>query len=197
MHTKQYHLFSLLTDGIVQWPNNSWDWLRLLRCQRWKLIRPSSNINALSANPDWAQNLNLIITMPADALSYVCAVSSAGTIKITKIYMLFSKLTNWGRVTLICVSKLTIIGSDNGLSPGRRQAIIWINAGILLIRPLKTNFSEILIKIHIFSFKKIHLKTSSGKWRSFCLGLNELIRQLMIFVYLCVDQGHILLRGSS
>ena len=37
-----------------------------------------------------------------------------------------------------------IIGSDNGLSPGRHQAIIWTNTGILLIRPLGTNFSEIL-----------------------------------------------------
>ena len=27
------------------------------------------------------------------------------------------------------------IGSDNGLSPVRRQTIIWNNAGILLIRP--------------------------------------------------------------
>ena len=57
-------------------------------------------------------------------------------------------LTHWGRVTHICVSKLTIIGSDNGLSPGRRQAIIWINAGILLIGPVGTNFSEILIEIN-------------------------------------------------
>ena len=45
----------------------------------------------------------------------------------------------------ICISKLTIIVSDNGLSPGQRQAIIWTNAGILLIGPLGTNFSEILI----------------------------------------------------
>ena len=66
----------------------------------------------------------------------------------------------------------TIIGSDNGLSPDRRQAIIWTNAGILLIWPLGTNFSETLIEIHIFSFKKMHLKMSSGKWRPFCLGLN-------------------------
>ena len=80
----------------------------------------------------------------------------------------------WGRVTHICVSKLTIIGSGNGLSPGRRQAIIWNNAGILLIWPLQTNCSEILIEIHTFSFKKIHLKISSGKWRPFCLGLNVL-----------------------
>ena len=70
-------------------------------------------------------------------------------------------LTHWGRVTHICVNKLTIIGSYNGLSPGRRQAIIWTNAGILLIGPLGTNFNEILIKIHTFSFKKMHLKMSS------------------------------------
>ena len=29
----------------------------------------------------------------------------------------------------------TINGSDNGLSPGRRHAIIWTNAGLLLIGP--------------------------------------------------------------
>ena len=63
-------------------------------------------------------------------------------------------LTHWGRVTHICVSKLTIIGSDNGLSPIWRQAIIWPNAGILLIGPLGTNFSEILSKfIHFHSRK--------------------------------------------
>ena len=74
----------------------------------------------------------------------------------------------------ICVSNLTIIVSDNGLSPGRRQAIIWTNAGILLIGPLGTNFSEILIGIQTFSFKKMHLKMSSAKWRPLCLGLNVL-----------------------
>ena len=52
-----------------------------------------------------------------------------------------------GPVTHICVGNLTIIGSDNGLSPGRHQAIIWTNAGILLIGPLRTNISEILIEI--------------------------------------------------
>ena len=81
-------------------------------------------------------------------------------------------LTHWGRVTHICVGNLTIIGSDNGTSPGRRQAIIWNNAGILLIGPLGANFSEILIEIHAFSFTKMLLKMSSGKWRPFCHGLN-------------------------
>ena len=80
-------------------------------------------------------------------------------------------LTHWGRVTHICVSKLTIIGSDSGLSPGRRQAIIWISAIILLIGFLGTNFSHILIRIQTFSFKKMQLK-SSAKWRPFCPGLN-------------------------
>ena len=47
-----------------------------------------------------------------------------------------------------------IIASNNDLLPVRRQAIIWNNAGILLIGPLGTNFSEILIGIQIFSFKK-------------------------------------------
>ena len=74
-------------------------------------------------------------------------------------------LTHWGRVTHICVSKLTIIGSDNGLLPDWRQAIIWTNAGILLIRISQTNFSEILSKIHKFSFPKMHLKMSSAKWQ--------------------------------
>ena len=83
-------------------------------------------------------------------------------------------LTHWGWVTHICVKKLTIIGSDNGLSPDRRQAIIWTNDGILLIGPLGTNFSEIFIGIHTFSFNKMHLKMSSGKCRPFCLGLNVL-----------------------
>ena len=81
-------------------------------------------------------------------------------------------------MTHICVSKKhTIICSDYGLSPGRRQAIIWTNAGILLIRTSGTNFSEILIRIHTFSFMKIHLKMSSVKWRQYCLGLNVLNKQ--------------------
>ena len=54
-------------------------------------------------------------------------------------------------MTHIRVSKLTIVGSDNGFSPDRCQAIIWTNAGI---------------------FKKMDLRMSYGKWRPCCLGLN-------------------------
>ena len=100
---------------------------------------------------------------------------SSETWRITVCYSSsWMVLTHCGRVTHICVGKLTIIGSDNGLSPGRRQAIIRTNAEILLIRPLGTNFSEILIDILIFSFKKMRLKVSSAKRRPFCLGLNVL-----------------------
>ena len=93
-------------------------------------------------------------------------------------------LTHWGPVTHICVSDLTSIGSDNSLSPGRRQAIIRTNAGILLIRPLGTNFSEFLVEILIFSFMKMRLKVSSAKRRPFCLGLNELIPLQRPILYL-------------
>ena len=84
-----------------------------------------------------------------------------------QINKFYKRLTHWGRVTHICVGNLIIIGSDNGLSPDRRQAIIWTNAGILLIWPLGTNFREILNGIQTFSFKKMHLKMSSAKWHQF------------------------------
>ena len=68
---------------------------------------------------------------------------------------------------LICVFvKDTNIGTDCGLSPLRRQEIIWT------IELLETNFSDILLKIKSFSFKKINLKMSSANCRPFCLGLN-------------------------
>ena len=77
-------------------------------------------------------------------------------------------------MTYICVNNLTIIGWDNGLSPDRRQTILWTNVGIFLIGPLGTHFSEIIIDIHIFSLNEMLLKMSSGKWQPSCLGLNVL-----------------------
>ena len=100
-------------------------------------------------------------------------------------------LTHWGRVMHICFSKLTINGSDNGLSPGQHQAIIWTNAGIFLIQTLRTNFSEILSKIHAFSFKKMHLKMSSAKCRPFCLDLNVLMGVYCVgSTVICIVRKH-------
>ena len=62
------------------------------------------------------------------------------------------------------------IGSDNGLSPIRCQAIIETNAGVLSIRSLWTNISEILIKTQKFSFRKMPLKLSSAKCGHFVQG---------------------------
>ena len=77
-------------------------------------------------------------------------------------------------MTHYCVGKLTITGSDNGLSPRRHQAIIITSAGILLIRTLGTNFTDISIGNQTFSVTKMHLKMSSAKWRPISLGLNVL-----------------------
>ena len=80
----------------------------------------------------------------------------------------------------ICVGNLTIIGSDNGLSPGRRQAIIWTNAGLLSIGTLGTN-NEILIDIQTFSFMEMHLKMSSAKSRPQCVKQGTWIGDSVLF----------------
>ena len=109
--------------------------------------------------------------------------------ELSKFLMLMASLslTHWGWMAHIYVGKLTIIGSDNGFSPKQHQAIIWTNAGILLIGPLGTNFGEILIAIQTFSLKKRHLKMSSAKWRPFCLGLNVLSPQIYELFYLHIE----------
>ena len=74
----------------------------------------------------------------------------------------------------IYIGNPTIIGLDNGSSPDRCKTIIWTNAEILLIRPLETNFKDILFRIHTFSFQKMHLKILPAKWWPFCLCRNVL-----------------------
>ena len=55
---------------------------------------------------------------------------------------------------------MAIIGSDNGLLHVQNQAITLTNAGLLLIEPARTNFSETFVEIHTFSFKEMHLMIS-------------------------------------
>ena len=93
-------------------------------------------------------------------------------------------------MTHICVGKLAIIGSDNGLSPIRSQAITWTNASLLSIGLPRTYFSEIWIWILSFSFKKMQLKMSSAKWRPFCLSLNVLTLQCWYHIHRGSKPGH-------
>ena len=121
-------------------------------------------------NHHWMRILYLYFQISLLSPKSVCSVYTMINLDIFNVSHLgicnlnggFWFLTHWGLVTHICVSKLSILGSDNGLSAGRRQAIIWTNAGILFIRPLGTNFSEILVGIQTFSFRKMHLKMSSA-----------------------------------
>ena len=128
------------------------------------------NIMIFDINITWINNLFL----SKFTLGICDTVQNVNYFILPQYFRSFHILTHWGRVTHICVSKLTFISSDNGLSSGQCQAIIWTNAGILLIGPLGTNFSEILIEILTFLLKKMSLKVSSVKWRPFCLGLNVL-----------------------
>ena len=88
--------------------------------------------------------------------------------------------THLVRVTHICVYELTIIGSDNDLSPWSAPSHYLNNSGRVLTGPSATIFSVILIEIHSFSFAKMHSKMSSGKWLPFCLGLSVLRRSLNV-----------------
>ena len=76
-------------------------------------------------------------------------------------------INHWGRVRHICVSNLTIIASDNFLSPGWRQTIIW--CWNIVNSTLGTHFSEILSESHTFSIKKMHTKMSPISSRSQCV----------------------------
>ena len=97
----------------------------------------------------------------------------------------------------ICVSDLTIIGSDNGLLPCRRQAIMWTNNRTLLIWPLGTNFNKILLQIRKFWSKKIHLKLSSAKWRPFYLALNVFInKQAKVIIEFQIMEGKLLVKQA-
>ena len=120
--------------------------------------------------PGW----NIYHTLNSHSLAHISLSQVSYGINIVGIEEKCSLLTHWGRMTHICVGNLTIICSDDGLLPGQRQAIIWTNAGILLIGPLGTNILESLIEILTFSFTKIRLKLSSATWQPFCLGLSVL-----------------------
>ena len=80
------------------------------------------------------------------------------------------------------------IGSDNGLSPILRQAIIWASTRLLLIESLGTNFSEIWVKIQNFSFKKMHFENVVSE-RAAILSRGRLVN--------CTHQGQLALMSVT
>ena len=72
-------------------------------------------------------------------------------------------LTHWDRVTHICVGYLTIIDLVKGLSPGRRQVIIWNNSGILLIVMIHKFWQALCHLNHVIERKNRLLTVSSWK----------------------------------
>ena len=118
-----------------------------------------------------------------------CAVAVPIALSQDRLLHGHNRLVNWTPCSRMRESKLKMKSAQvhgkvrwkytpqillcwESLAPIRRQAIVWTNAGILLIGPWGTNFNEILIKIQQFSLKKMHLKMSSGKWWPFCVGPN-------------------------
>ena len=157
-------LFNLLWHSAATWHWRSWSTLvQVMACC---LTAPSHYLNQC-----WSVINGFLCGPHQRSISQEVFKIS---IHILIMNLKHTRLTHWGQVKHICISNLTIIGSDNGLSPGRRQAIIWANAGILLNRLLGTNFSDILIAIYTLSFKKMKFKQWSEKWQPFCLSLNVL-----------------------
>ena len=113
-----------------------------------------------------------------------------------------STLTYWGRMTPACVNNLTFIGSGNGLSPGRYQAIVWTNARILLIKPLRTNFSKISIEIlYIFiqenTFEYTVRKMGAVLSRSECVNYEVMISCIDCPIMWTTTKGFIFYRTES
>ena len=158
----------------------------------WVINSPSMNsLHKARMMPSFASFAVVIVNkllkktwiLPSDKLGHIENIGLFGVVGYSTLKTFLNiwyhyLLNHWGRTTHICVGNLTIIGSDNGLLPDQHQAIIWTNAGILLIGTFETNFSEISIVILTFSFKKRRLKVSSAKRWPFCLGINVLTFEL-------------------
>ena len=140
--SRPHYVKPVTSDTMMSGVNMSWSG----PCLDMKAISPAFGIRIIKIRRSWDRVIFL------SYLSRVIGLTQAEKSPLT--------ITE-AKWRIICVSKLSIIGSDNGLLPGQRQTIIWTNAGVLFIWPLETNFSEIVIKIKIFKFKK-------GRWK--CLG---------------------------
>ena len=211
VHIYSFHVFCV---NVTQSCNfgQSWTIATLIYCCNSGSLRFQTYINFPKLY-EWTNNKTINLLFSLVESSFLSIKKKQWSFSVSHFYQIKNQrpysrcfldslwsllLTHWGRVTHICVSKIIIIGSDNGLSPVRRQAIIWTNDGILLIGPLQTNFNEIWIQINTFSFTKMHLKMSSGKCRPYCLGFNVLIIISKILSSIHMDtHSHIVLLFPS
>ena len=107
-------------------------------------------------------------------------------------------LTHWGRATHICVSKLATIGSDYGLSPWRRQAIIRTKCSNIVNWTLGNKFQWNLNRNSSIFIQQNGFENVVWKMAAICLGLNVLIlgvpadkrRNDNAIITPCVRYGH-------
>ena len=166
-----WHMLTFVTRDYLMPSICSLLWKNLCHCP------PKSTQSCYNLLSKLPCDIHLIAISQELFINLICNIFSEITLlKLPPFLPGPNELTHWGWVMHICISKLTIIGSDIGLSPGWCQAIIWTNARIWLIGPLGTNFIEMLIEIQAFSLKKICLTMQSMKCCPFCLNLNSLVQ---------------------
>ena len=137
----------------------------------WKCHLKNGSHFALASMSWCFMHLHCMIALSSDrSAAYYSCIQDVIKMVVTLISISVNQLPHWSWVTHKCINNQTIIGSDNSLSPDWRQAIIWTSAGILLIGPLGTKFSEILIAILTFSFIKMH-------WQSVVCKMTAILSQ--------------------
>ena len=132
------------------------------------------------------QTIILLQQIAIQKWKYVSSALSIERIQHRSILL----LTLWGRVTHICVSKQAIIGSENGLSPGRCQVIIWTCAGLLVIwtfgNKLQWNLNKNLyIFIQENAFENVVWKMAAILSRPQCV---ELILIIITFLQTSISK---------
>ena len=120
--------------------------------ETWSLISSKHGLykwrSRFSLDTKWQDNAPWITYFCYFVLAHTLCPATLANFALCRLRII-EYIQNVHRVTHICVSILTIIGSDNGVSLEGRQVIIWTNAGILLILRSGTNFSQISIEIRI------------------------------------------------
>ena len=82
------------------------------------------------------------------------------------------------KVKILQVIRIFAVGQRVSLWITDLQFLVWTSAGISFKGPFVTNFNEVRIKIHWFSFNKLHLKMPAKEF--FCLNSLNVLRPLFI-----------------